>query len=334
MLSKKNKKPWGFTLVELLVILSVSAILFSISYVGISEIRKTIRDNKRRADIHLVARALEAFKADYGQYPPNNYSSGDTYNIVDGWTADANETMMPVLEEGHTIPLVYRGITGPKTVNQNVQGGYLSEYIKDPINNTNDWDDSYAYVYWGSSYAWATDLSDPMWEAIVFPIECPEPPGGTCGIYGGSNLDTWGRCCNYDSFPTEACFDEFCSYDDEEDTLSWIVYNTVGFGRYCYGESSTRNLAILATRLEKESKPAERIDEIFAFCPTADQGHPNNDLFKSLKSLFPRGKPCYDGSSYACVDQFPNVNGTDEWKAWGLNNYNYFIPLTGEFNLR
>ncbi|MCB9802602.1 type II secretion system protein [Candidatus Nomurabacteria bacterium] len=323
-----DKDKLGFTLVEILIVVAVVGILSVISYVGVSDIRKSIRDNRRRADLQTLARALEAFKSDYGQYLPQNFYSTSNYNTADGWSAEADETMMPILKEGGDITVVYQGEGEPVVRNKTIEGGYLAEYIKDPINDTSDWDDSYAYIYWGAAFAQTFDLNSFLWDPFInFPMACPEPSVDTCGTAGGTNTETWGDCCN------TGCWDQYCIFNangpgDADDTLTWVVNNNTNFGRYCYGSDSSRNMALLGTRLEKESKPEERFENLFAFCPTADEDHPDHDRFKYLKGYFPRAKACYDGTGadpYNC--------DSDGWSFWALNNYNYFIPLTGEYNL-
>lgn len=334
---KIKEKKLGFTLIELLVVVAVLAILASISYIGVSDIRKSIRDNKRRADLNLLARALEAFKADYGQYPAQNYYSTQTYS-GGSWSADADQTMLPILKEGGTLPFVYLNNSGPILKEKAIEGGYLSEYVKDPINQSTDWNDSRIYMYWSAAFAVVSDINSPVGYPFAFPLDCPDT--GTCGTTAlmpgdiGYNEATWGACCN------GGCFDEFCVYNNNgspnqsDDQLAWVINNSTNFGHFCYGANSTRNMALLATRLEKPSKPEERFDTVFAFCPTADANHPDHDDYLDFKALFPRSKPCHDGSDgttdYGCVD---TVNGTNQWRVWNLNNYNYFIPLTGEYNL-
>jgi type II secretory pathway pseudopilin PulG len=323
MLSKINKKSWGFTLVELLVIIAISAILFSISMVAVSEIRQNIRDNKRRADLHQLARALELFKADHGQYPPNNYYSDQEYAGGD-WSADADETMMPILTEGGTLDLVRRTVAGfALDTNVKTQAGYLGQYIKDPINDHNSWtsgNDSdniqhhHVYIYWGPSY-YVFDTTDwPM----TWPLDCPDPPPDSCGDPADSSDDNWAACCN-----GAGCWSAYCEFNNPN--LTWY-FNYSGFSQWCYGEDSNRVLTLLAADLENESKASERINEVFDFCPTKES---DEDLFNNFKRYFYRGKDCYEGpGDAACPD-----NLFTGWSSYGAGRHNYFIPLTGEFNL-
>jgi type II secretion system protein G len=59
----------GFTLVELLVVISIIGILLALSVFGIQGSREASRDAKRKADLELVRSGLEIYKSDCGDYP-------------------------------------------------------------------------------------------------------------------------------------------------------------------------------------------------------------------------------------------------------------------------
>lgn len=72
--SKLNPKK-GFTLVELLVTISIIAILSSIGLVIFRSVQLTARDGIRKQDLHSLARALEFYYQKHGNYP---YPGTDT----------------------------------------------------------------------------------------------------------------------------------------------------------------------------------------------------------------------------------------------------------------
>lgn len=287
---------FGFTLIELLVVIAVMGILSSVSYIGIQEVRKTIRDNKRRADLNEVARALELFKADYGQYPVNNYTSAND---------SGDKPFLSFLKNGGNISLIYPG----GEISKDINGGYLAELKKDPINMVSNGYQGYMYAYYGAN--WINFLVE-SWSMDDFPLTCPSG-GGTC-----QNFE---ECCN------GGCYDSWCNYDSGQ--VTYHTYSMNGWSSRCYGAASSRSMSVLMTRLEKESKTEERFDKVFSFCPTADMNHPDHASFLDLEAFFPRSKACYAGggeSEYTC--------GSGDWNSWALDEYNYFVPLTGEFNLR
>jgi len=60
----------GFTLVELLVVISIIAILSIIGMVIFTGVQKNARDAKRRADIDAIVKAVEV---NYGRFTPGKY---------------------------------------------------------------------------------------------------------------------------------------------------------------------------------------------------------------------------------------------------------------------
>jgi prepilin-type N-terminal cleavage/methylation domain-containing protein len=59
----------GFTLIELMVVISIIAILVGLLVANVSSIQTKSRDGARKIDIRKVQRALEQYKADWGRYP-------------------------------------------------------------------------------------------------------------------------------------------------------------------------------------------------------------------------------------------------------------------------
>lgn len=61
----------AFSLIELLVVISIIGILLALSLFGIANSRESARDAKRRADLELIRGGLEIYKADCNDYPAN-----------------------------------------------------------------------------------------------------------------------------------------------------------------------------------------------------------------------------------------------------------------------
>lgn len=62
----------GFTLVELLVAVSIVAILASIAISMYSGFQKNVRDARRQADLRVIQSALEQYRADQNFYPQSS----------------------------------------------------------------------------------------------------------------------------------------------------------------------------------------------------------------------------------------------------------------------
>lgn len=61
----------GFTLIEILVAMTIVAVLMSISLVSYQGARKSSRDGRRKADLEQIRSALEIYRSDNKTYPLN-----------------------------------------------------------------------------------------------------------------------------------------------------------------------------------------------------------------------------------------------------------------------
>lgn len=61
--------PRGFTLVELLVTISILAVLMTIALVSYDNLQRGARDTRRKSDLSGIQAALEQYHADQGYYP-------------------------------------------------------------------------------------------------------------------------------------------------------------------------------------------------------------------------------------------------------------------------
>lgn len=59
----------GFTLVELMVVVTIIAFLAIIGIASFTTVQKNARDGRRRADIQAIATALESNRTAAGKYP-------------------------------------------------------------------------------------------------------------------------------------------------------------------------------------------------------------------------------------------------------------------------
>ncbi|KKT36347.1 MAG: Type II secretion system protein G [Candidatus Collierbacteria bacterium GW2011_GWC1_45_47] len=59
----------GFTFVELLVVMTIAGIIFAISTVTYTNVTKSSRDARRKADMESIRQALELCRSFVGTYP-------------------------------------------------------------------------------------------------------------------------------------------------------------------------------------------------------------------------------------------------------------------------
>lgn len=78
----KNVKCKGFTLVELLIVITIIAILSAFGLINYLEVLKQGRDTKRQSDLKTIQSALEQYHADNHFYPDDiTFGSPLTSNI-------------------------------------------------------------------------------------------------------------------------------------------------------------------------------------------------------------------------------------------------------------
>lgn len=65
----EGKKHLGFSLIELLVVISIMAVLISLSAFGLQQARESARDGQRKADLETIRTGLSFYKADCNVYP-------------------------------------------------------------------------------------------------------------------------------------------------------------------------------------------------------------------------------------------------------------------------
>jgi len=127
------KKETAFTMIELLVVVSIIGVIIGLSFFGLQSARQSSRDAKRKADLELIRTGIEVYKADCDVYPP-------TAEIVaDGTLTGDNSTS--------------------SCSNLNT---YLSKIPADPIVASN----KYAYTLNGVTYTLCAALEQPPVPAV------------------------------------------------------------------------------------------------------------------------------------------------------------------------
>jgi len=67
----------GFTFIEILVTVTIIAMLIAIAVISYGSIQKRSRDARRKSDIEQLRSALEMYRADFGYYPdgPSSFTA-------------------------------------------------------------------------------------------------------------------------------------------------------------------------------------------------------------------------------------------------------------------
>ena len=79
----------GFTLVELLVVISIIGLLSSIVLTSVNSARARARDARRLADTRQIQNALALYYDDHGSYPPVTYGPSGS---LAGWEVSYKDT--------------------------------------------------------------------------------------------------------------------------------------------------------------------------------------------------------------------------------------------------
>ena len=67
---KRNKT--GFTVVELLTVITILALLVGILLPAVTAVKTAAKETKQRAQLTTIGMGLTAFKNDFGDYPPSD----------------------------------------------------------------------------------------------------------------------------------------------------------------------------------------------------------------------------------------------------------------------
>lgn len=142
-------KQHGFTIVELLIVIVVVGILAAISIVAYTGIQQAARDSARTTAVRQIQRALEAYRAEHGVYPPR---------VGIGTNAPAG--FVGVWGSGYH----YSIDTRDNWLQTLVSSGVVGSVPKDPIN-----DISHHFAYYSASSIGA--CQEPLYVLTVVGYE-------------------------------------------------------------------------------------------------------------------------------------------------------------------
>lgn len=123
-LSRQKK---GFTLIEMLVVMAVFAILATITLAGVRFARNLSRENKAKADIEQIRKAMESLATDTEEWS-GHQNSGEVCNCSDNEIED--------------LTVAEAGLVETDVLYNNWRGPYMASIPTDP---------------WGNNYFFDTD---------------------------------------------------------------------------------------------------------------------------------------------------------------------------------
>lgn len=95
----------GFTFIELLVTVTIIAVLVSVGVVSYGSVNKRSRDAKRRGDVEQLRSVLEMYRADNGSYP--NAGSG-SWTDASALSTTLVSTYLPAIPADPKTTQTYR----------------------------------------------------------------------------------------------------------------------------------------------------------------------------------------------------------------------------------
>lgn len=107
------RRTGGFTLVELLITISIIAILSVVLSISYSNAQKNGRDQRRIADLKAIQNAAEQYYLLSGSYPaPANYVTGrkwavGTQSVLESYPKDPKNTSTYIYAASNILPTSY-----------------------------------------------------------------------------------------------------------------------------------------------------------------------------------------------------------------------------------
>lgn len=178
----KNKSNKGFTLIELMIVISIIAFLSSIILVSVKDVREKSQISVFRSEMNQIITALELYKTSTGKYPYEDtlsspgrsyhflYNNNNTQSISLGGTSLSTILTPSYINKLPTIPNIYPGALSVWTYVSNFGASagwqfvscdgvtvpkiaiYVSSAHPKYLNAVSDW--SSTYTSWNGINSW------------------------------------------------------------------------------------------------------------------------------------------------------------------------------------
>jgi len=116
--------PKAFTLIEILVVISIIGILITLTFVAIIPIQRKARDSRRKADVNSMLAAANLFKADFKIYPNPTFYLGSFGGSVGDTDSPKSVNSNYALDSD--IPNCNNATLGPTVNFMNLNGATLA----------------------------------------------------------------------------------------------------------------------------------------------------------------------------------------------------------------
>jgi len=129
----------GFTLLELLVVLTIIGILTALGLASFSAAQLRARDNQRKSDLKAIASALEIYRTKNGTYPSS--SSASECGTTEWYCSNSGDTpWIPDLNQDYikTLPKDPKNTAGPPCGTTGSGTAYTYAYKSSQLAGTPD----------------------------------------------------------------------------------------------------------------------------------------------------------------------------------------------------
>lgn len=144
---------WGFTLIELMIAISIIAVISAVGFTTFSQSQMRARDSRRKSDLRAISVALELFRQKNGRYPCAGVTTQNEQSLTPSeWIIDKNSG----------------GCAGVNTL---LAPTYINSMPKDPLNTS-----SYYYQYQSTGADYTPSCRAGQWYFLSAVLENPNDP--------------------------------------------------------------------------------------------------------------------------------------------------------------